>query len=139
MENKEYVKYLGVLIDSTLSWKHNINYIVCKISKTVGVIANIRRFVPSDKLLKIYYSLIFPYIHYSIVTWGQAAETQMSKILLLQKRVLRFINGMKYRAHTIPLFIPANILPVIMMYLKSVAAQMHDLSSGITALRHYTL
>lgn len=101
MEYREYVKYLGVHIDSTLSWKHHINYIVCKISKTVGVIANIRRFVPSDALLKIYYSLIFPYIHYGIVTGGQAAKTHMNKILLLQKRVLRFIYGMEYTAHTI--------------------------------------
>ena len=118
MECKEYVKYLGVLIGSTLSWKHHIDYIVCKISKTVGIIANIRRFVPSDILLKISYSLIFPYTHYGIVAWGQAAETHMSKILLLQKRVLRFIYRMEYRAHTIPLFISANILPINMLYLK---------------------
>ena len=38
---------------------------------------------------------------------------------------------MEYRAHTIPLFISANILPVRMLYLKTVAAQMHDVSSGI--------
>ena len=102
-----------------------------KVSKTVGIIVNIRRFVPSDILLKIYYSLIFPYTHYGIVAWGQAAETHMNKIILLQKRVLRFIYGMEYRAHTIPLFISANILPVNMLYLKPVAAQMHDVSSGI--------
>ena len=54
----------------------------------------------------------------------------MNKILLLQKRVLRFIYGVEYRAHTIPLFISANVLPVNMLYLKTVASQMHDVSSG---------
>ena len=78
-----------------------------------------------------HYSLIFPYTHYGIVPWRQAAETHMNKILLLQKRVLRLIYGMEYRVHTIPLFISANILPVNMLYHKNLAAQMHDVSSGI--------
>ena len=52
MECKKYVKYLVVLIDSTLTWKFHTDYMVCKISKTVGVIANIRLLsVPSDILL----------------------------------------------------------------------------------------
>ena len=93
-------------------------------SKTVGLIANIRRFVPSDIPLKIYYSLIFPYAHYGIVAWGQAVETHMKKILLLQKCVLRLIfYGMEYTAHTIPLSISTNILPVNMLYHKTAAAK----------------
>ena len=60
LDCKEYAKYLGVLIDSHLTWKHLIDYMVGKISKTVGVIASVRSFVPVDILLKIYCSLIFP-------------------------------------------------------------------------------
>ena len=129
MEFKDYDKYLGVLIDSHLTWKHHIDYIVAKISKTVGVIANIRRFVPADILLKIYGSIIFPYLQYGIAFWGQAAETHMNKILLLQKRVLRFIYGKEYHTHSVPLIL-ANILPVNMLYIKKVACLMRDLSSG---------
>ena len=40
LDCKNYVKYLGILIDSNLSWKIHIEYIALKISKIVGLIAN---------------------------------------------------------------------------------------------------
>ena len=42
LECKDYVKYLGILIDSNLSWKVHIEYISLKISKAVGLIAKLR-------------------------------------------------------------------------------------------------
>ena len=38
LECKDYVKYLGLLIDNNLNWKHHIAYTASKISKTVGII-----------------------------------------------------------------------------------------------------
>jgi hypothetical protein len=37
LERKTYVKYLGILIDNTLSWKYHIDYISSKISKGIGI------------------------------------------------------------------------------------------------------
>ena len=34
LECKDYIKYLGVLIDNNLSWNHHIDHITVKISKT---------------------------------------------------------------------------------------------------------
>ena len=51
---KEYIKYLGVLIDIHLSWKYHVDYIAVKISKIVGVIARLRHFVPFSTLRSIY-------------------------------------------------------------------------------------
>ena len=48
LEGKNYVKYLGVLIDSNLSWRYHIDHISSKISKGVGIIARLRRFVPTN-------------------------------------------------------------------------------------------
>jgi len=53
LDCKDYVKYLGILIDSNLSWKIHIEYITLKISKTVGLIAKLRHFVPLHTLLNI--------------------------------------------------------------------------------------
>ena len=46
LECKDYVKYLGVLIDNHLSWKYHIDYIASKQSKVIEVIARLRHFVP---------------------------------------------------------------------------------------------
>ena len=51
LESKVYIKYLGLLIDKNLSWKHHIDSIATKISKNVGLIAKLRYYVPRKILL----------------------------------------------------------------------------------------
>ena len=66
LECKEYDNYLGNLLDKNLSFKKHIDQRTIKISKTVGVIANLRHFLPKNTILQIYNSLIAPYISYAI-------------------------------------------------------------------------
>ena len=58
LERKNDVKYLGVLIDETLSWKYHIIHLASKISKTIGIIARLRQFVPLATLHHIYISCL---------------------------------------------------------------------------------
>ena len=37
LHGKQFVKYLGVDIDSTLSWKHQISNLSEKISQAIGI------------------------------------------------------------------------------------------------------
>jgi hypothetical protein len=62
IECKEFVKYLGVLIDSKSS----------KISKAISIIARLRHFVPVSTLHNIYCCLILPYITYGLIVWVHA-------------------------------------------------------------------
>ena len=112
LERKTYVKYLGVLIDGNLSWKHHINYISTKISKGIGIIARLRHLERRTTLLNIYLSLIEPYISYGLAAWGQAANAHLNKIVILQKRVLRLMYFSDYTSHSAPLFACSGILPI---------------------------
>ena len=42
LEHKEDIKYLGLLIEKNLSWRNQIDSLILKISKTVGMIAKLR-------------------------------------------------------------------------------------------------
>jgi len=126
LENKDNVKYLGLIIDSRLSWRNQIDYISSKISKTVGLFAKLRHSVPQQTMITLYWSLIHPYLNYGILAWGQASKSLLNKILLLQKRVLRFIFFANHRDSAIPLFIKSNIPPLNMLYCLSVASLVHD-------------
>ena len=103
LENKEYVKYLGILIDRHLSWKYQIDYISTKISKSVGLFTKLKHFVPQTTLITLYWSLIHPYLNYGVCAWGQASISLLNKILILQKRVLRFIFFVNRSESTISL------------------------------------
>ena len=91
LEQKTFVKYLGILIDNNLSWKYHIDYISSKVSKGIGMSARLRHLVPFATLLNIYRCLIEPYISYGLIAWGQAANIHLNKILILQKRALRLM------------------------------------------------
>jgi len=79
LERKDHVKYLGVIIDQHLSWKHHINYIALKISRNIGIISRLRHFVPLKTPLSIYNSLVSPHISYGLIAWGQASKSHLEK------------------------------------------------------------
>ena len=64
LECKDHVKYVGVLLDSHLSWKYHIDNVSLKISRIIGVIARLQHLVPFTTLLSIYRSLTLLYLSY---------------------------------------------------------------------------
>jgi len=130
LERKEFIKYLGILIDSNLSWKHHVDYVA--LSRVTGLIAKLRYFVPTHTLLTIYQSFLAPYLTYGLVAWGQASKSSLDKLLKLQKRALHFIYFSNRNRHAIPLFVDANILPLIFSYYESIAKLMYDEQHGIS-------
>ena len=92
ISEKEFIKYLGVLVDSTLSWKYQISNITKKISRAIGIMYKLRPFLPLNVMKNIYYSLIYSHIIYAIEVWGSAFKTELDKILILQKRAMRLMS-----------------------------------------------
>ena len=135
LEQKKIVKYLGFLSDSHLSLRHYIDYISSKISKGVGIIARLRDFVPTSTLLRVYRSLIEPYISYGLTAWSQATNSAQVQQLMLQKRALRLIYFSDRRAHAILLFLRSGVLPMNMLYFEYTANLMHDITNNRASFR----
>ena len=91
------------------------------------MIVKLRHFVPGNTILKIYQSLIHPYISYGLTAWGLASKAYPNKILVLQKRALRFIFFTNKREHVVPLFVQTNILPLDFLYYQSLYCLMQDI------------
>ena len=73
LDMEVYVKYLRLMFDSNLSWKYHTELICYKVSRSLGIIAKIRHYIPRRLLLQIYNSLIVPYLTY--LDWGTALVT----------------------------------------------------------------
>ena len=57
--NQEFsIKYLGIIIDSNLSWKSQVSYVAKKIKRNIGILSKLRYYVNLDILAKLYYALI---------------------------------------------------------------------------------
>ena len=100
--------FLGLTIDEQLSWSPHIQKIFNKISRTLGIMNHLKRFLNENILRLTYSSLILPYFQYSILTWGFKIET----LAKLQRRAFRMITNSCYNAHTDPLFKKLSLLKV---------------------------
>jgi hypothetical protein len=78
----------------------HIDYISLKSSRIIGIFARIRHFIPKYILEKIYYGLMHPYLSYGIFVWGQACKTDLNRLLVLQRRIVRLMHFGGYRDHT---------------------------------------
>lgn len=116
LERVNIFNFLGVTIDSDLSWKSHINKIAGKISRTVGILARLKHQLPQSVLLNIYNGLVVPQINYSILCWG---FVNTKRIFLLQKKAIRFITQHSYLSHTAPLFKSLKLLNVDDIFLSA--------------------
>ena len=104
IEQKDYVKYLDVFIDSHLKFKEHIHQLSKKISRSIGILAKLRLFVSQDILIQLYYSLFYSFLTYGLMIWGNTYEVTLHPIIVLQKKAVRLITFSNYNAHTSPIF-----------------------------------
>ena len=122
IKEKDCVKYLGILIDSTLTWKDHINNVIIKISKALGLLYKIRHYVNIKIMRMLYFSLVYPHLIYGIEVWGSADITFLNRIFILQKRIVRMITFTDKRLQDYsllpsePLFFKLNIYKIHDIY-----------------------
>ena len=103
-------KFLGVYIDSNLSWSDHINSISNKISRGVGILSKLKHFIPRTTLRSLYQTLILPHLSYCCSVWSSATKTLLNKLVILQKRAIRHITNAYYLDSTSNLFLSLNLL-----------------------------
>ena len=106
------------MIDSNLSKKYRREFICYKVSRSLGIIANIRQYIPRRLFLQIYNSLIVPYLTYGICAWGNCSSKYQEKILLLQKRAFRLIYFGKSKELAVPFFLKSNCPPLPSLFFQ---------------------
>ena len=116
IERKTNVKFLGLLIDDKLNWAEHINHIKSKLSKSLFVLRSLKNCINTECLLTLYNTMASPYISYGILLWGGASMALLKKIDVMQKKLIRLVNGLDYNAHTILFFNKCRVLKVADMY-----------------------
>ena len=109
LEQSYSVKYLGLIIDCFLSWHEHI-YHISKISKSVNIIAKLKPHVTSQSLISIYYALVYPYLTYGCVLWGNNYEAPLSQLVGLQNKVVRIINNVPLHDHITPHYVNLGLI-----------------------------
>ena len=120
------IKYLGVILDNKLSWKHHISELSKKLNRAVGMTYKIRDNSTPEVLRSLYYSLFNSHLSYGIPAWGNSNSIYTNKLLLIQKKIVRAISFADYSAPTKPLFKQLNILRFNDLFKAQIASLMWD-------------
>src|SRR6218665_1991046 len=105
-------KFLGVVISDHLKWKKQIDVVVQKISKVIGILYKVKNVLDNHKLKLLYRTLLEPYTYCCSVWSSPYKNCNLDRILKLQKVAVRIISHSPYLAHSDPLFNSLNILKV---------------------------
>ena len=79
-------KYLGILVDSKLTWKPHITELSKKLAGTAGIFFKTRHFTTIEISKLLYYYLFEYFISYGIFIWG-LNPANLKALSKLQKRV----------------------------------------------------
>ena len=83
-----------------------------------------------DILINLYYSLIYPFLTYALVAWGNTYNTTVNPLAILQKKIIRLITFSNYQDHTNPLFIQLRLLKFHDLIFYHNALFMYDFHTG---------
>ena len=114
-----HTEFLGVMVDSHLSYESQINHMKGKISRGTGISYKGKKILNDSALLTMYYAFIYPYYTYCITVWGNTSSV-LELLIKLQKLAVRQITGAGRYDHSMPIFQSLNELIIPRIYIYSV-------------------
>ena len=90
LERVEYFKYLGILLNSDLSWSTHITSICTKARKLLGFLYNtFYKHAEPSALFQLYLLLVWPHLEYASDVWDPQLQRDITLIENVQKFGLR--------------------------------------------------
>jgi hypothetical protein len=104
------IKYLGIKIDSNLSFKDYLNDLAIKLRRSNGMLAKVRHYVNLEALLNIYHAIFGSRLRYACQIWGQSQKHNFSRLSHLQNKALKIIYFQSNNFKSSVLYCVSNIL-----------------------------
>lgn len=127
LDNLEFsnaTRFLGVVIDSKLTWQSHTEFLAGKLCKNIYLLRNLANNVSDQPLKVAYFAVIHSLLNYCIVLWGHCASAQ--RLFRLQRRAIRIIARIHYRDDCKAYFKKLNILTLPCMYIYNCLLYMFD-------------
>ena len=118
---------MGVFIDEHLKWDAQLQHINKKITKNIGILFKLRHYVPISTLKQLYYTLIYPYLTYGLMSWGTAYQNKLNKIKVSQNNCIRCIFFANKRESPTPYFTLLEILKLENIFKLKIGALVHKI------------
>lgn len=113
IEKVNSIKYLGVHIDSQLTWANHVDHVCGRVAAAAGILRKLS-FLPRKILRQLYFSLAHSHLSYAAIVWASATDSILNKLQILQRRALKAYLKLNLQHPTLELFIneASHILPL---------------------------
>lgn len=109
-------KTLGVYFSENMTWDSHVDYLLKKLSSTIGFLRRHCCSFPIPINVMLYNSLFSSQLNYGSLIWGTTTMKNIQCLLVLQKRIVRMICRVPYLSHTSNMFKKFNIIRVDQLY-----------------------
>jgi len=93
LQQVESTKYLGIIIDSHLTWEKHIDFLYKRIIKFTSIFYKIRNYLPNEVKKMIYFALIHSHLNYGVEIYGNCCQTYINKLMVLNNEILRILQN----------------------------------------------
>jgi hypothetical protein len=70
IDNTHNIKFLGLKVDTSLSWKNHIDQLACKLNKSCYLIRSIKPFLSLEIIKMVYFLYVHSLLTHGIIFWG---------------------------------------------------------------------
>lgn len=116
IEIVDHVKTLGVIFSENLTWDLHVEHVCSKLNRVTGMLNRNRHIFPLTVKRVLYNGLFLPMLNYCHLVWATTSKTNIAKLTVCQKRVIRIIVNAPYNSHTLIIYSAHTILPVEYFY-----------------------
>lgn len=125
IERTSSIKYLGVIIDSSMSWNLQIEQTASRTRKLIYIFSKLRNILTHTLLKTVYFTLVQSTIGYCITAWGGSAKTSMIRVERAQRAVLKVIHHKPFRFSTSELYSLSCVLSVRRLFVLNTTLRKH--------------
>jgi hypothetical protein len=110
-----YVKFLGIVIENSCTWKAHIAQLLPEFYKACFLIRVTKLIMSTETLKIVYYSYFHSLMTCGIIFWGNSSFSM--QIFRTQNRMIRVMNGLRPRDSCREAFRDWGILPLQCQYI----------------------
>lgn len=122
VERVETFVYLGLHLDTHLTWRAHCTELCRRVRPIAGILFKLRRTLPPEVLMQIYYAFAHSHLSYMVSVWGHAPATILEPLQRLQNRCLKYCHGLERLTPTVDLYAVhvKNVLPIRGLHVAAV-------------------
>lgn len=120
------IKYLGVMIDSTLSFNRHIDLLSSRTRKLIFIFKTLRHVSDKNIINMVYLALCQSILCYCITVWGGSCKSRIIKLERAQRAVLKVSHSLPFFFPTKDLYSLSNVLSIRKLFVLNTILKQHS-------------